>query len=169
MPSRTFLPPCRTVHGLNRDRAWLGVSCTVRHCSGHCNGCLERKQLTPCRCCVDMRVFNVQTLAYWKLEKQLRLASDQLQSKAEEVNTLTEYKGNLERGTCSPAPSVASLSACCQHPSNIHAAASWLASCPHPMCHSAIVAGSPGDPGGSFGAGHCTSRWCFCDQPGSLL
>jgi len=38
-----------------------------------------------------------QTLAYWKLEKQLRLAGDQLASKSEEVSTLQEHKSTLER------------------------------------------------------------------------
>ena len=159
MPSRTFLPPCRTIHGFNRESVVRRGMHRAPLQPGHCNGCLERKQLTPCRCCVNVCVFNVQTLACWKLEKQLRLASDQLQSKAEEANTLYgAHKGNLERGTCSPATSVMSLSARCQHPSNMHPAASWLASCPHPTCHSAIVAGSPGDPGESFGSGHCTPR-----------
>ena len=59
-----------------------------------------------------MCVFNVQTLAYWELEKQLRLASDQLQSKAEEANTLTEHtRATLSEVRVSPATSVMSLSA----------------------------------------------------------
>lgn len=41
-----------------------------------------------------------QALAYWKLEKELRLAKDKLMVKAEECASLSQYKDQLTAGAC---------------------------------------------------------------------
>ena len=47
-----------------------------------------------------------QTLAYWRLEKELRLAKDKLLAKAEECESLEQYRSRLETGAFpSPFPS----------------------------------------------------------------